>query len=200
MIIIGLTGGIASGKSTVAHLLRNAGVPIVDADEVARDVVDVGSDGLEAVIAEFGKEYLLPDGRLDREKLGAAIFADTSARLRLNGILHPRIAELSQRRFSALAEMGTEACVYDVPLLYENRLENMMAAVIVVYVDASTQRNRLMARDGLSAQKADRRIAAQLPLEEKRDRADFVIDNSGPAEVLDRLVTECWKQVRALHL
>ncbi len=197
MDIIGLTGGIACGKSTVAHLLRERGVVVVDADEVAREVVEPGSPGLAAVVEAFGPGVLDEAGGLDRKKLGALVFADDDARGRLNRILHPRIAARAQERFAEAVAGGAERVVYEVPLLFENGLDQIMTTTIVVSVDEATQLARLMARDGSTAAEAQARINSQMPLDEKRARADHVIDNGGSRAQTAAELDEIWAAITA---
>lgn len=198
MQVVGLTGGIGSGKSTVADMLRALGATVIDADQLAREAVAVGSDGLARVRARFGPEVLDADGGLDRKALGRVVFKDPAARKDLEAIVHPEVAALAAQRIQAAAAAGAPLVVYDVPLLYENRLDQGLPAVIVVSVSPATQRARVAARDDLSAQDIEDRIAAQLPLAEKGARADHVIDNEGSIEqthaqvraLFDRLVQE----------
>lgn len=193
MDLIGLTGGIGSGKSTVARMLRAAGVDVIDADQLAREAVAPGSDGLRAVIERFGGGVLDDEGGLDRKKLGDIVFGDDEARRALNAIVHPRVAALAAERAQALAEAGRPRAVYEVPLLFENGLDAAMQATIVVYVDEAAQLARLMARDGSSEAAARARMAAQMPLEEKRRRATYVIDNGGSLDDTARQLREVWR-------
>lgn len=200
MKLIGLTGGIASGKSTVSRMLRDAGVDVVDADELAREAVRPGSEGLAEITAAFGHDVLRPDGTLDRARLGARVFADEGERRRLNAILHPKIAALAAERTSALAARGVDVCVYEAPLLFENGLESAMDATILVAVPEDVQRARLVARDGLTGAEAQARIAAQMQLAEKRRRATVVLDNAGTRdETADQLV-RAWRELTGREL
>ena len=182
--VFGLTGGIGSGKSTVAALLREQGVPVVDADELAREAVAPGTAGLNEVVAAFGPEVLDASGALDRKRLGALVFADPEARKRLNSITHPIVRRLSQERFAALDRQGVELAAYDVPLLFEVGLDQALRPIVVVSASEATQVARITRRDGLSEADARARIAAQLPLAAKRARADHVIENDGSAAEL----------------
>lgn len=184
MMVFGLTGGIACGKSAVAAMLAARGVPVVDADQGARDVVAPGSDGLAAVVEAFGPGVLDADGGLDRKALGARVFGDEAARQRLNALLHPRIARWSAERFMALAAEGHPLAVYEAALLVENGAHAAMAGLIVVTARPEVQRARLMARDGIDAAAAQARIDAQWPMEKKVAVATEVIDNSGDREAL----------------
>jgi dephospho-CoA kinase len=195
--VFGLTGGIGSGKSTVATLLRERGVPVVDADELAREAVAPGSAGLAEVVAAFGPEVLGADGGLDRKRVGALVFADSSARKRLNGITHPIVRRLSQERFADLDRQGVNLAAYDVPLLFEVGLESALRPVVVVAVSEATQLARVLGRDGMSEGEARARIAAQLPMAEKRAKADFVLENDGSREELARQLDALLPRLRA---
>jgi len=195
--IIGLTGGIASGKSTVSAMLRELGAPVIDADQVARDVVAPGTPALAEIVAEFGAGVLAQDGTLERKKLGAIVFADPALRARLNAITHPRVGAETARRTQELGAAGHQVVIYDVPLLVESRLHEAMAGVIVVAVPREVQLARVIARDGLTAAEAEARLAAQLPLEAKLKVADYVIDNSGPLGDTRRQVASVWQDIRA---
>jgi dephospho-CoA kinase len=184
--VIGLTGGIASGKSAVSAILRARGAAVVDADQLARQVVLPGQPALAEIAARFGMDVLLPSGELDRKKLGALVFNDPQARADLGRITHPRIAEASQRAIAAHAAGGTGLVVYEAPLLVENGLHRGLDAVVVVAVSPAVQRARLMARDHLAAEEAEARIAAQLPLAAKLQVATWVIDNNGDRAALER--------------
>lgn len=190
--IIGLTGGIASGKSTVAAMLRELGAHIVDADQLARQVVEPGTPALAEIAARFGPGVLQPDGTLDRKKLGAIVFADADARQALNRITHPRIAAAGQEAIARLAARGVNPVIYEAALIVENQLHTWMHGLIVVSVPPEVQRARLMARDHLDEDAARARIAAQLPLAKKVAVADHVIDNSGTLEDTRAQVCDLW--------
>lgn len=194
MRICGLTGGIASGKSTVARRLRELGVPVVDADAVAREVVEPGSSGLAEIVAAFGSEVLGADGRLDRKALAARVFGDDEARARLEAIVHPRVAERTRERFAELEAAGAELAFYDVPLLVEKGLHTVFRPVVVVALPEDEQVRRAMARDGATEAEVRARIAAQRPLADKVAVADHVVDNTGSIEAtlaqVDALVAE----------
>jgi dephospho-CoA kinase len=194
--VFGLTGGIGSGKSSVAALLREHGVPVVDADELAREAVAPGSPGLAELTRAFGSEVLGPDGALDRKRVGSLVFADPAARKRLNAITHPIVRQLSQERFAALERDGVALAAYDVPLLFEVGLDQVLRPVVVVAASHETQVARVMARDGLSRDEAEARIAAQLPLAQKRARADHVLENDGSRAELSRQVSELVAKLR----
>lgn len=195
MHVLGLTGGIACGKSTVSAMLRARGLPVLDADQVARDVVAIGSEGLAEVRAAFGPEVLDAQGALDRARLGARVFADSDARARLNAILHPLIAAESARRLGALSGTGHAVAVYDAALLVENGLHHAMAALLVVTASRAIQRARLRARDGLDDAAIEQRLDAQLPLARKVAAATYVIDNSGGLESLRARVAEVYASI-----
>lgn len=178
----GLTGGIASGKSTVGAFLRERGAAVVDADLLAREVVERGSPALEELAACFGTRVLLPDGRLDRAALGAIVFHDAAALAALNAITHPRIAALAAERARAFVAAGAPLVFYEAALLVENGLHHGLDALVVVWVPPDVQLLRLIARDGFSEADARARIASQRSLDEKRRLATHVIDNSGERE------------------
>jgi dephospho-CoA kinase len=187
--VFGLTGGIASGKSTVTAMFRDAGVPVIDADALAREVVALGQPALEEIARRF-PGTVTAEGRLDRAKLGALVFSDASARAALNAITHPRIQALALERTAALADQGVPVALYDAALLIENRLHEAMDGVILVACPVEVQRTRLMQRSGLTAAEADQRIASQMPLEQKRPFATWVIDNGGTLEQTRAQVNE----------
>jgi dephospho-CoA kinase len=176
---VGLTGGIASGKSTVARVFAELGAHVIDADAVARDLVPPGSPALAQVAKVFGTRVLRPDGALDRAALGAIVFADDEKRRTLEDILHPPILEEIDRRVAELERSGTVGTVVvDAALILELGLQARYDAVVVVWATPEQQEQRLVRRDGISTEEARRRIAAQMPLAQKRLRADFVVDNS----------------------
>lgn len=195
MRLIGLTGGIASGKSAVARMLRQAGVPVVDADVLAREAVEPGTEALAAILRRFGPTALAPDGTLDRKAVGALVFADEGARRDLNAIVHPAVAALAMARLEALRDRGASVAVYEVPLLFESGLEGMMDATLLVAAPEATQIARMGSRDGLDEAAARARMAAQLPLDEKRRRATAVIDNDGNLAELAVRLGEAWRVV-----
>ena len=196
MRIYGLTGGIASGKSTVARMFQELGAKVVDADALAREVVTKGRPALREIVAHFGPQVLTPDGELDRKALGALVFADPEARQALNRITHPRIARAGQDAMAELASAGETLAIYEAALIVENGLHRAMQGLIVVAVPEETQVARLQARDGLGPEEARSRLAAQLPLEQKLAAADFVIDNSGSEGETRAQVEAIWS---ALH-
>ncbi|MFC4409816.1 dephospho-CoA kinase [Chungangia koreensis] len=181
-MIIGLTGSIASGKSTVSSMLADRGFPIVDADLVARKVVEKGEPTLQMIVETFGEEVLLPDGKLDRPKLGTIIFNDPSKRKMLNDIMHPAIrAEMLRQRDEYLSN-GAKTVIMDIPLLFESRLQHYVEKILVVSVTEEVQLKRLMQRNQLSEEEALSRIRSQLPVSEKEKGADAVIYNNGSLE------------------
>lgn len=183
--VFGLTGGIASGKSTVAARFVARGLPVVDADQIARDVVVPGSEGLAAVVEAFGAGVLLASGELDRKALGAIVFAEPARRASLNAILHPRIGAATAARLASLDQAGEPLVCYDAALLVENGLGDAFRPLVVVAASEPRQRERLMTRDGLSDDEARARIAAQMSLADKLKVADVVITNDGTlAELL----------------
>lgn len=184
---IGLTGGLASGKSTVARLLRTKGYPVIDADELAKDVVAAGTPGLAKVIQEFGNDLRLPDGSLDRRALGRKVFGDAGALARLEAIIHPLVQAETLARRKAFASRGFRLAFYDVPLLFEKNLEGF-DAVVVVSAPEHVRRARAGARDGLSLDEIDRRLASQLPMDHKIARADHVVTNDADFASLEAQV------------
>ena len=196
MLRVGLTGGIATGKSYVVKRLRDAGVPVVDADVLARAAVAPGTAGLAAVLARFGPDVLTPEGELDRARLGALVFRDDAARRDLEHIIHPVVRRGIAEFFEQLPR-ATDVAVADIPLLYETHRERHFDRVIVVACAPETQLTRVMHRDGLSRADAERRIAAQLPLEEKVRRADYVIRTDGTHEETDAQVTRVLTSLRS---
>lgn len=194
MLRIGLTGGIGSGKSTVARRLAERGLAVVDADQLARRAVAPGSPGLARVVEAFGPEILSPDGDLDRRALGRVVFEQPERRAALEAIVHPEVARLAAEASEQARAAGARAFVYDVPLLYENGLEEQFERVVVVGASLPTRRARIAARDGLSEAEIEARIASQMPLETKLERADHVIDNDGALDAtlraVDRLIEQ----------
>ncbi|WP_426452091.1 dephospho-CoA kinase [Paenibacillus sp. S-38] len=192
---IGLTGGIACGKSTVADMLVRRGALLVDADRIAREVVEPGTPALARVIERFGEDLLLPDGSLHRKKLGERVFGNPEALKDLEGLLHPPIRAAMRERMQALeAEHPDKLVVVDVPLLYESGLQGQYEQVMVVYVPRTLQLQRLMKRDGISEEAAGRRLQAQWDIEEKRRLADILIDNSGTPEATDDQIERFWHE------
>ncbi len=179
MHVIGLTGGIGSGKSTVAQLFREENIPVVDADRISRDVTSPGMPAYLDIIRRFGEEFLLPDGRIDRKKLGALVFADPGKRSELEAITHPYIVEGIRSAILALASEGHDFAIVEAALILEKGRQGMVQAVIGVRCGRQLQVDRLMARDGISREEALRIVSAQMDPEEKVRGSDYVIDNSG---------------------
>jgi len=183
--VFGLTGGIGSGKSAAARRLRARGLPVVNADDLARDAVARGSEGLAQVVEYFGSEVLSESGELDRAKLGQIVFSDPEARGALDGIVHPIVRQLAAQRFQEIAEQGEPLACYEVPLLYEVGLSQRYQPVVVVSASLAQRKSRIAARDGFDEAQIAARIAAQMPLEEKARRADYVIHNDGSLSELE---------------
>ncbi|HEX2681906.1 MAG TPA: dephospho-CoA kinase, partial [Candidatus Dormibacteraeota bacterium] len=189
MKLIGLTGGAGSGKSTVAAMFRDLGAAIVDADEAAHAVYAPGTEGFDAVVKEFGDEFVL-GGSINRAKLGELVFHDPDALRRLNGIVHPRVRQWMADQTVAAVEGGADVVIQDVPLLFENSLQGLFAATVLVYASPSTQLQRLIVQRGTAPDRARAIIAAQMPIDEKRALADFVVVNEGSRDELRRQVEE----------
>jgi len=190
---IGLTGGIASGKSVVAARLAARGVPVIDADRIARDVVEPGRPALAEIAARWPS--VVRGGTLDRKALGAIVFADPGERAALEAILHPRIREELERAFRGLEDEGVPIAVYEAPLLVETGSDAALDALIVVSAPEALQVERVMRRDGLDEAQARARLAAQLSAEARLAKATFVIENSGDLRALERNVDDVWEQV-----
>mgnify|MGYP003447644128 FL=1 len=186
--IIGLTGGIASGKSTVSNWLLSQGYPVVDADIAARKVVEPGMPALEKIRKAFGDDVLLPDGTLDRKRLGSIIFANEEKRQTLNAIVHPAVREWMRQETERAFGEGASIVIMDIPLLFESKLTHMVEETILVYVTKETQLKRLMERDGYMEADALARIHAQMPIDEKKELADYIVDNNGPlSETIEQM-------------
>lgn len=193
--VIGLTGGIACGKSTVAAILRELGAPVVDADEVARRVVEPGSPALAEIAERFGPEVIDESGALDRKRLGAIVFSDPAARAELERITHPRIAATGRADIARHIAAGAEVVIYEAALIVEKQLHRAMNGLIVVSLPSDVQRQRLMIRDQIDAEEAGRRLAAQLPLADKLAVADYVIDNAGDRAQTEVRVRDLWRRI-----
>jgi dephospho-CoA kinase len=189
--LIGLTGGAGSGKSTVAGMLKDLGAVVVDADEAAHAVYEPGTSGFEAVVREFGDDFVR-DGRIDRARLGALVFKDQDALRRLNAIVHPLVRDWMAERTAEALRDGAEVVVQDVPLLFENGLEPLYSAVVMVYVPQELQVKRLVEGRGLSEERARSMVAAQMPIEDKKSKAHHVIDNSGSIDDTREQVQQLW--------
>ncbi|HVP59644.1 MAG TPA: dephospho-CoA kinase [Myxococcaceae bacterium] len=195
MRVVGLTGGIASGKSTVSAMFRKLGAQVIDADQVARDVVEPGTPGLEEVARRF-PGVVDAAGRLDRAALAKRIFADPAERAALEAIVHPRIREEVARRTEVLARAGVPVVLYDAALLIETGLHRGMDGVVLVVAPEAVQRARLASRDGLDEAAISARLAAQLPLADKRAYATWVVDNGGSLEKTRAQVRRIWEEIR----
>lgn len=197
MLSVGLTGGIASGKSTVVDMLRDKGAEVIDLDELARVVVEPGRPALDEVRRRFGDGVIAADGTLDRAALGAIVFDDKQARADLEGILHPAILVEERRRAAEFARQNPRAIIItDVPLLFELGLETAFDTTVLIYAPRAVQQERLMARDGFSADEARKRLDAQLDIEAKKARAGHVIDNSGDLGRTRGEVERVWAALR----
>jgi len=192
--IIGLTGGIASGKSSVARFFQERGVPVIDADQLSRDAVQPGSNGLARVVAEFGSGVLDASGHMDRSKVAAQVFSDARKRSTLEAILHPEIKRLAEQALIRTAEAGHRVVMYMAPLLIEAGATERVDEIWVVTVSPEVQLERLMLRDGLDRETAQRIIASQMPLSEKATYGRIVIDNSGTAEETAGLLARIWAE------
>ncbi|ARH90705.1 MULTISPECIES: dephospho-CoA kinase [Streptomyces] len=194
MVKVGLTGGIGAGKSEVSRLLASYGAVVVDADKIAREVVEPGTPGLAAVVEEFGEDVLTPDGTLDRPKLGGIVFNDPEKLKALNAIVHPLVGA---RSAELEASAGPDAVVvHDVPLLTENGLAPLYDTVVVVDAAPQTQLDRLVRLRGMAEDEAKSRMAAQATREQRLAIADLVIDNDGPLEALEPQVRAVWERLR----
>ncbi|WP_147532591.1 dephospho-CoA kinase [Bacillus marasmi] len=181
-VIIGLTGGIASGKSTVSNMLKELGIPVIDADEEARLAVEKGEKAYYEIVEHFGEDILLEDGSIDRPKLGSIIFPNEEKRKILNSIVHPAVRQNMLQKKVQYVAAGHQFVVLDIPLLFESKLTHMVDKILLVFVDKQTQLDRLIARNNFTESEAKSRIASQLPLKEKKQWADDIIDNNGTIE------------------
>lgn len=196
-LIVGVTGGIASGKSTVSRMLEETGAPAVDFDVLARQVVEPGKPAFKEIIAFFGERVLQSDGRLDRKKLGGIVFADEDKRKALENMTHPRIVEAFLDQVAEIARRDPHAIIQAVvPLLFEVNLQHLVHKVLLVYIPREMQIERLMKRDGISREAAQNILKAQLPIEEKPAHADFVIHNEGTLEETRRQVEQVWEALK----
>ncbi|WP_413379158.1 dephospho-CoA kinase [Alkalihalobacillus sp. 1P02AB] len=195
-LIIGLTGGIASGKSTVSTYLKQNGIPIVDADKIARKVVEPGEDAYKEIVDTFGEEVIMPDRTLHRKRLGEIVFNDPIAREQLNKIVHPAVRQGMVQEKNRWLNEGYQTVVLDIPLLFESNLFHLVDKVLLVYVEEHIQLSRLMERDQSTKEAALKRIQAQMPLKDKMERADAIIYNNDTLEKtyeqVDQLISD-WK-------
>jgi dephospho-CoA kinase len=192
--LVGLTGGVGSGKSTVAAILRELGAAVVDADEASHAVYEPGTPGFAAVVREFGDSFVR-DGRIDRKALGELVFRDADALQRLNAIVHPLVRDWMALRTAEAVERGAEVVVQDVPLLFENGLDELFPTVVLVWVPSEVQVERLVGGRGFTPERAREVIAAQMPIDEKRGRATHVIDNTGTLESTRAQVEGLWEKL-----
>ncbi len=195
MYKIGLTGGIASGKSTVVSMLRSYGAAIIDCDIIAREVVQPGSEGLQAVTRVFGPQSLLPDGTMNRAYIGSVVFNDATRKKDLEDILFPLIHREIDRQTAMLEAKGAHMVFLDMPLLFEVKYHSYVDEVWLVYVDAATQLTRLMARNGYTQEEALARIHSQFPIDEKRSLSQVIIDNTASLENTEKQVQQQWNQL-----
>ena len=199
-LLLGVTGGIATGKTTVVRMLEELGAPVIDYDLLAREVVEPGKPAWKDIVGYFGEEILLKDGRLDRKKLSGIVFQDVEKRKILESFTHPRIYEASERRVKKIVEKDPNAIIQlDIPLLIEQNLQDMVHKVLVVYIPRETQIERLIDRDGISREAAVDRLRAQLPIDEKLDLADFVINNEGSLEETKKQVDDLWLTLKGIQ-
>ncbi|MCX7570688.1 dephospho-CoA kinase [Tumebacillus sp. DT12] len=198
-MIVGLTGSIATGKSTVSKMLAEHGAVIIDADKIVRRVQEPGQPAWRGIVEHFGEGVLQEDGTLDRAKLGDLVFQDSTNRQRLNEIVHPIVREERDRETAQARERDSQAIIiWDIPLLIETGIYKDVDRVVVVYVDQETQLSRLLSRDELSEEQAKARIDAQMPIEEKKAYADYLIDNRGTLEETAEQVRRVYEQLREL--
>jgi dephospho-CoA kinase len=195
VIWIGLTGGIASGKSTVSRLLRARGFAVVDADLLAREAVQIGTKAHSEILRHFGPDVVLPSGELNRARVGEIVFADRSKLELLESLIHPEVRRLALERRAQLEKQGSTHAFYDVPLLFEKKMESLFDHITVVACDPKVQKARLMARNGFSSEEADRRIASQHAMEKKIKGAMTIIYNDGSLEDLERGVDDYIKKL-----
>ncbi|MGC6767461.1 dephospho-CoA kinase [Enterococcus sp. LJL128] len=196
-LILGLTGGIATGKTTAVKVFKRNGFPVVDSDQIARQVVEPETPGLKAVTAVFGEEILNEDGTLNRKKLGRLIFSNDKKRALLDDTLAPFLQEQISQAIKAAAETS-QLVIADIPLLYEKNYEDSVDRIAVVYIPEQLQVTRLAARDAISEVEACQRMNSQLPIEEKKKRADIVFDNQGTVEKLERQILNWLKDERLI--
>lgn len=200
MKVIGLTGGIASGKSTVASYLKELGAYVIDADKIARDIVQPGGPAYVEIVQEFGKDILDPDRNIDRKKLGGIIFRNLEDREKLNGIMHPKIYRLMEKQIESIKKADPKGIiVLDVPLLIETGMTKMADEVWLAWLPEELQKARLMERDGFTEEEAEKRIKSQMPLNKKRKFAHRIIDTSGLLKDTRRQVNSIWNQLKSIN-
>lgn len=196
MKVIGLTGGIGSGKTTVTDYLMSRGFHVLDADKIAREIVLPGSEMLIQLTAVFGRGILMEDGSLDRKKLAAIVFSDADKKKTMDGLMHTRILELIHERILQFREEGKKKVIFiDAPLLFETGLDNSVSEIWVIDVDDETRIKRVMERDGLNREDIEKRISSQMTREEKKRRADVILDNTGHQEALYEQIEQLLKKI-----
>ena len=195
MKVAGLTGGIATGKSTVADMFEELGASIVDSDAIAHRIVEPGEPAYKEIVEYFGKGILRPDRTIDREELGAIVFNDDKQREMLNRMTHPRVFERMRQMIEMYGERGAELVLCDIPLLIESGAQKWINPVILVYADPEIQMERLVERDKCSKERAASRISSQMPIDDKKKLADLVIDNSDSIESTREQVRSIWKKL-----
>jgi dephospho-CoA kinase len=195
--LIGLTGGIASGKTAAAAILRRLGAAVIDADELSREVVQPGEEAWKEIIAAFSPAVLQQDKTLDRKKLRKLVFDDPAARKKLEAIIHPKVRALAEKKIRELQAAGNEIIVYEVPLLFEGQLQLWLRPVILIACSTATQKQRLKQRDGLTDEQAQQHLNAQMSLEQKRRLADYVVENNGSLDDLEQQVKTVLDKIKA---
>lgn len=199
-LLVAITGGIACGKTTVSAMLEKLGAPLIDFDLIARQVVEPGTDGLAKIVDYFGKQVLQPDGRLDRKSLSDIVFQDVEKRKKLESFTHPAIYEEFFRQVEAITQKDPKAIIQvGVPLLIELNLTYLFDAVVVVYIPAEEQARRLAKRDGITIEEAENILKAQLPIDDKKPYATFLVDNTGDLETTEKRVEELWEELKKLR-
>ncbi|QCX32507.1 dephospho-CoA kinase [Caloramator sp. E03] len=199
MKIIGLTGGIASGKSYVSEILKSKGIPVIDADAISREIVNKGSEALKEIESEFGKEILNEDGTLNRKKLGCIVFSDKNKLETLNRIMHPKIIKEISERVEKIKSEGFKLCFIDAALLIETGLYRITDIVILVYVDRQTQVERLIKRDNISLIEAEKRIESQMSFKEKMKYSHYIIDNNGSREYTKQQICKIIEEIISME-
>ncbi len=199
-LVVGLTGGIASGKSTVSDMLEELGAPLIDFDLIARQVVEPGTRGLEAIVNCFGKQILAEDGTLDRKKLSKIVFQNFKKRKKLESFTHPLIYEEFFKQMDAIAKKDPDAVIQvSIPLLIEQSMQQAFDNLIIVYVSQKTQVERLVQRDGISIKEANNILKSQLPIDEKVGFANFIINNENTIEETRKQVNEVWRELKKIQ-
>ena len=195
MKVIGLTGGIGTGKSTIAGLFRGKGVPVIDLDEIVRELQKPGKEVYRKIISEFGESIVDEKGEIKRKELGRVVFADANKREKLNKLVHPAVLERLKDLLFLYEKEREPVVVVEIPLLFELKLMNIFDAIIVVYAPENIQINRVMQRDNVTREEATNRIKSQISIEEKKERSDYVIDNSGDISVTTQQFEKVYKDL-----